>query len=76
MQNTTMIENADVDYCAFLLRLWREEGETYWRASLEDPLTGEKQGFANLNRLVKYLVAQTDMQINGECQNSTIQGHE
>lgn len=61
-----MIENTDVDYCAFLLRLWREEGETHWRASLENPITGEKQGFANLNRLVKHLVAQTCMQINGK----------
>lgn len=54
-----MHEKATDDYYAYLLRLWREAGETHWRASLENPSTGERLGFATLDRLVKYLNAQT-----------------
>jgi len=45
------------DYFAYLLRLWREPGgETArWRASLHDPHTGEKFGFAHLDDLVAFL---------------------
>lgn len=48
-------------YLSFLLRLWRvrqNDSET-WRASLEDPRTGERRGFASLEALVKYLLRQT-----------------
>lgn len=57
-----MHEKATEDYYAYLLRLWREAGETHWRASLENPSTGKRLGFATLDRLVKYLNAQTDEQ--------------
>jgi hypothetical protein len=43
------------DYHAYLLRLWREQPENPWRASLEDPHTGERQSFTNLEKLVCYL---------------------
>jgi hypothetical protein len=45
------------DYVAYLLRLWREKGgeSTQWRASLQDPHTGEKEGFASLGALFAYL---------------------
>ena len=45
------------DYVAYLLRLWREKGgeSTQWRASLQDPHTGEKVGFASLEALFAYL---------------------
>jgi hypothetical protein len=48
-------------YLAFMLRLWqvRDNGEMVWRASLEDPHTGERRGFASLEMLVAFLREQT-----------------
>jgi hypothetical protein len=48
-------------YIAYLLRLWRERsaGVYIWRASLEDPHTGRRQGFADLDRLLNFLKEQT-----------------
>jgi hypothetical protein len=45
------------DYVSYLLRLWRtgSRKKAVWRASLEDPLTGERQGFASLKELVAFL---------------------
>jgi hypothetical protein len=45
------------DYLSYLLRLWRVSGEekAVWRASLESPHTGERQGFANLADLFTFL---------------------
>jgi hypothetical protein len=44
-------------YQAYLLRLWlaSEQGKVVWRASLENPGTGERLGFANLERLFVFL---------------------
>ncbi len=43
---------------SFLLRLWspREQGNSTWQASLEDPHTGERMGFASLEHLFAYLM--------------------
>ena len=52
------IGNGEVrDYIAYLLRLWREKGgvSTRWRASLQDPHSGERIGFASLEELIVYL---------------------
>ena len=48
-------------YHAFLLRLWpvKIRGQTVWRASLESAHTGERQGFADLDALCRYLRQQT-----------------
>jgi hypothetical protein len=48
-------------YLAYLLRLWqvRDNDELLWRASLEDPHTGERRGFASLEMLVAFLREQT-----------------
>jgi len=47
------------DYLAYLLRLWRTKGEeAVWRASLEDPHTGERLGFASLDELFTFLKEQ------------------
>ena len=45
------------DYFAYLLRLWREKGGEAgrWRASLQDPHSGERLGFANLEALCSHL---------------------
>ena len=46
-------------YVAFLLRLWLagDGDQPQWRASLEDPRTGQVQGFANLDEMVEFLKA-------------------
>jgi hypothetical protein len=51
------------DYFAYLLRLWRETGggTTRWRASLQDPHSGEKFGFAHLDELVAFLRERTGL---------------
>lgn len=43
-------------YLAYMLRLWQagDLGQT-WRASLENPHTGEKLGFGGLEQLQDYL---------------------
>ena len=49
------------NYVAYLLRLWRERsGEsTRWRASLQDPHSGKRVGFASLEELFGYLRRET-----------------
>jgi hypothetical protein len=36
------------------------DGCLVWHASLEDPHTGERRGFADLNRMLEFLKEQTD----------------
>ena len=44
-------------YRSYLLRLWMadDNGDQLWRLSLEDPFSGERRGFANLEDLCTYL---------------------
>jgi len=44
-------------YLAFLLRIWqiKDAEQLIWRASLEDPHTGERQGFATYEALIDFL---------------------
>jgi hypothetical protein len=51
-------------YLSYILRLWRLEGEEIqerreeelvWRASLDDPETGERIGFADLDTLFEHI---------------------
>lgn len=44
-------------YRAYLLRLWQtgEDEAVVWRALLEDPRTGERHGFADLDSLCAFL---------------------
>jgi hypothetical protein len=48
-------------YISYLLRLWqtRDEARSIWRASLEDPQSGERRGFADLEQLCVFLKQQT-----------------
>ncbi len=57
---------ADRRYCAYLLRCWQSsEGEKLaWRASLEDPHTGERIGFATFDAAVDFL--RERIQVMGE----------
>lgn len=48
-------------YLSYLLRLWQisSEGKWLWRASLENPHTGERHGFADLKSMFAFLEEQT-----------------
>ena len=53
----------DPCYRAYMLRLWQvEEGRcVLWHASLEDVRTGQRQGFGDLEELMRYLRALLDL---------------
>lgn len=48
-------------YISYLLRMWRsgESEPAVWRASLEDPMTGQRQGFHSLPDLFAFLKGQS-----------------
>lgn len=54
-------------YLAYLLRIWQvnDAGKFAWRASLEDPHTGERQGFPNFDALIAFLWEQVSQ---GQCE--------
>jgi len=53
-------------YSSYLLRLWLEPGDSgQWRAMLESPLGGERQGFASLEALFAFLEQETQ-RLQGE----------
>ena len=49
-------------YIAYLVRLWQVDDVTspVWRASIEDPHSGERRGFASLDDLWLFLKQQMD----------------
>ncbi len=48
-------------YLAYVLRLWRVDGETpAWRASLVDARTGERYGFGSLAALFQFITERVD----------------
>ncbi len=55
-------------YHAYLLRLWwaGHDGEAGWRASLEQPHTGVRHGFATLEQLFAFLKEQADSPLNSD----------
>jgi hypothetical protein len=57
----------DREYRSYLLRLWRAtcDGRTVWRASLENPHTGERAHFASLEVLFDHLRASTSRSREG-----------
>ena len=52
-----MMMSKQKHYQSYLLRLWltADEKGSVWRASLEDPHTGERLTFATLERLFAFL---------------------
>lgn len=42
-------------YRSYLLRLWQQQPDTLWRASLQDASTGERMAFLDLESLFVYL---------------------
>jgi hypothetical protein len=64
------MEEQPVAYFSYLLRMWRTGEKSAWRASLEDPQTGERLGFGSLEALWEFLQQQlhkfkTDNQKSG-----------
>jgi len=55
-----MTDKKSKHYLSYLLRLWQTNDgyAVVWRASLERPSSGERQGFANLKTLFAFLEAQ------------------
>ena len=47
----------EMGYRSFLLRLWyfKQNGELAWRASLENPRTGQKHVFTSLETMHEFL---------------------
>ena len=60
------MEERPVEYFSYLLRMWRTGKESAWRASLEDPRTGERLGFGSLEALCEFLWERTVFTINSE----------
>lgn len=55
------------DYISYLLRVWRSNGDkTDWRASLQNPHTGERIGFASIDELCIFLRRQTGVAPDSE----------
>jgi hypothetical protein len=56
---------------SYLLRLWRTNDQ--WRASLENPGTGKRIGFANLEQLFAYLMDLIEEDPNEQATQATTQ---
>ena len=56
-----LVEKRQGRYLSYLLRLWQTSSkeEQVWRASLEEPGTRERRGFASPEALFDFLAAQT-----------------
>jgi hypothetical protein len=57
-------------YHAYMLRMWEMRSErptqpSIWRFSLEDPETGQKRAFADLQSLTGFLQAELGSEGNG-----------
>lgn len=53
-----------LNYYSYLLRLWREDDAAPWRASLEDPHTGERRNFARLQDVFKAIEEETSRPVD------------
>ena len=47
------------DYQAYLLRLWREDETSPWRASLQEARAGQLLNFASVAQLIAYIEQKT-----------------
>jgi hypothetical protein len=73
-QLETAMSTEQQHYLAYMLRLWQvsSDGEPIWRTSLESPHTGERHGFADLEKLFAFLEEQTGGQPKREGQPKDI----
>jgi hypothetical protein len=60
-----VMANEEQEYLAYMLRLWKSDDgeELVWRASVESPHTGERHGFADLEKLYAFLRQKTEGQL-------------
>jgi hypothetical protein len=58
-------------YHAYLLRLWRGEDGSPWRALLENPHTGETLRFSSLTELFAHLIKETGESLPPALPNGT-----
>ncbi len=66
MKTLTTSDSSERKYRSYLLRLWcAETPDQCWRASLEDPHTGERIGFASLEQLFAFLMEQVERDTEG-----------
>lgn len=58
----------ELNYYSFLLRLWRvaDHDQPVWRASLEEPSTGKRIGFTDLDALFTFLRGVSKPAVDGE----------
>ncbi len=59
------MQNPTRDYFSYLLRIWKseEDGQLFWRISIEDTLLGEPTYFNSLDALVKFLQSQAGQDV-------------
>lgn len=57
----------EAGYLSYMLRVWRVRvgGQETWRASLENPRTGQRLGFAGLPEVFSYLQERTGRAAEG-----------
>jgi hypothetical protein len=65
---TVTVADETIGYRSYLLRLWRVKvgGRDLWRASLQDPQSGERISFATVEALFAYLQEQLEETPSGE----------
>jgi len=59
-----MIESDD--YRAYMLRLWRDDGASPWRAQLEDASSSRRYNFTDVGQLVDFLLSEMAQNGNDE----------
>jgi len=66
MTTLTTSNPPEKKYRSYLLRLWRVDTvDPCWQASLEDPHTGKRIGFASLEQLFAFLMEQVEGDAKG-----------
>lgn len=69
-RKVNMMDEEQQLYLSYLLRLWptKSDSQWVWRASLENSLTGERQGFGSLKEMFDFLEEQTSRKLTGDFQ--------
>jgi hypothetical protein len=66
VESDQMNNRTDIKNRVYILRLWRTESpDLSWRASLENPRTGERIGFACLEQLFAFLIERVERDAKG-----------
>ena len=54
-------------YTIYLLRVWNSsDTDATWRFSLENPVTGARRGFANLDEMTRFLQQETKKELKNQ----------